>query len=124
VVAKTLSSRAHPIRFSSRVDFIVIYIEEAHPRDGWATGGNNPKIASHCALPECIVAAKMLSEVAAPACAVYSDPMDDAACRAYGALFERLNVIVDGTVAFQGGRGPSDYRVEDVEAWLTRNVQV
>eukprot|EP00052_Salpingoeca_macrocollata_P034522 m.11763 g.11763 ORF g.11763 m.11763 type:complete len:66 (+) comp6581_c0_seq1:733-930(+) len=49
---------------------------------------------------------------------VFVDTMSDAANKAYAALFERLYLLKDGVVMFQGGKGPDGYFLSDVEEWL------
>ena len=36
----------------------------------------------------------------------------------YGAWPERLYIIVDGTIVYQGGLGPFDYKLHEVQHWL------
>lgn len=112
--------RALAERYREQADFVVVYIEEAHPSDGWVTGGANPLVPTHRSMRERIAAAQQMQQLGAlPSYVeVYVDLMDDAANRAYGALFERLYVLQGGRVAYQGGRGPSDYRMDEVAAWL------
>jgi hypothetical protein len=40
-----------------------------------------------------------------------ADQLNDEACRAYGSLPDRLYIVHDGVVVFQGGIGPFDYKV-------------
>jgi len=49
------------------------------------------------------------------------DPMDDRANIAYAALPERLYVVQDGQIIYQGGLGPFDYNISEVEAFLAKN---
>ena len=44
--------------------------------------------------------------------------MDDRANLAFAALPERLYVILDGKVVLQGGLGPFNYNIEEVEQFL------
>lgn len=106
-------------RYNDRCDFALVYIEEAHPSDGWRTGSQNFDIAKTCTLEARLQAARVLEGKVKPACPIYVDTMSDEANRGYGALFERLYVLIDGHVAFQGGRGPENYDVGACEAWLT-----
>ncbi len=48
----------------------------------------------------------------------YIDKLDNKAAKAYGALPERLYVVLDGVVNFQGGMGPYGYHVHEVRNWL------
>eukprot|EP00048_Salpingoeca_helianthica_P020966 m.9579 g.9579 ORF g.9579 m.9579 type:complete len:121 (-) comp5442_c0_seq1:27-389(-) len=110
-------------KYHEQVDFAVIYIEEAHPTDGWATGGDNPDINQHRTQAQRMAAATQLRAVAGPDCEIYVDTMDDSANYQYGALFERLYVLQDGRVVFQGGRGPLEYSVAAMEAFLATHVK-
>ena len=117
-----LAERSAPI-----ADFLVIYIEEAHPIDGWALG-NNYAVTTHRTLAERINAARfLLTETSESIRAdvrenltLVVDSIDDEANRAYGGLFERLYIIRDGVVEYQGARGPSGYRIAEVEDWLDK----
>lgn len=107
--------------FAAVADFVTVYIEEAHPVDGWAFKGDYD-IATHRTVDERIAAAGLLAgrDGRVP---VVVDAMSDDANRAYGALFERLYIVQNGTVVYQGQRGPHGFRVAEVEQWL-RNYRV
>ena len=40
-----------------------------------------------------------------------ADKLDDEACKAYGSLPDRLYIVHRGIVQYQGGTGPSGYKV-------------
>ena len=46
--------------------------------------------------------------------------MDDRANNAFAALPERIYVILDGEIVYEGGLGPFDYKIEEVEAFLAK----
>ena len=46
--------------------------------------------------------------------------MDDRANHAFAALPERIYVVLDGRIAYQGGLGPFDYKIEEVEEYLSK----
>ena len=46
--------------------------------------------------------------------------MDDHANHAFAALPERIYVVLDGRIAYQGGLGPFDYKIEEVEKFLAK----
>lgn len=48
------------------------------------------------------------------------DNMKDEACKSYGSFPDRLYIILDGVVVFQGGVGPHGYLPKLVEAWLQK----
>lgn len=51
-------------------------------------------------------------------CPILVNAMDDRANLAFAALPERIYVIVDGKVVLQGGLGPFNYNIEEVEHFL------
>ena len=102
---------------ASEVDFLTIYIEESHALDGWRFYANYHQIKKHKKLEERIAAAKLL-ELNNPTYPIVVDPMTDEANRAYGGLYERLYVIMDGIIMYQGARGPRGYHIEEVQDWI------
>lgn len=105
--------------FSHVADFCIVYIEEAHPSDGWALK-NNYVIRTHRTQTERCVAARKLAQKF-PGCPVVVDTMLDTANIGYGALPIRFHVIRDGKVVYEGGSGPMGYDIKDVKRWLKRN---
>ncbi|KAG8449249.1 hypothetical protein GDO86_016064 [Hymenochirus boettgeri] len=98
-------------------DFLLVYIEEAHPSDGWVSTDASYQIPKHQCLQDRLAAAQlMIQEV--PGCRVVVDTMDNASNAAYGAYFERLYIILEGKVVYQGGRGPEGYRISELKNWL------
>jgi hypothetical protein len=113
-------------RHRDRVDFVVVYIREAHPEEGWVVTPNRDQdirvsdptsdaertqVAATCALR---LAIRM---------PVVVDGVDDAIARAYGALPDRLYLIGrGGRVAFQGERGPFGFRPEALARAIEREL--
>jgi hypothetical protein len=101
------------------VDFLVVYIREAHPEDGWVVTMNRDEdirlrdpetdeerleVATSCAL-------RLAIEMP-----VVVDAIDDTVARAYGALPDRLYLIGrGGHVAFQGEPGPFGFDPKALE---------
>ncbi|CAM2116285.1 unnamed protein product [Caretta caretta] len=54
----------------------------------------------------------------APGCPLVVDTMDNASSAAYGAFFERLYIIQEEVVMYQGGRGPEGYKISELRSWL------
>ncbi|KAF4099964.1 hypothetical protein G5714_020090 [Onychostoma macrolepis] len=52
--------------------------------------------------------------------AVVVDTMENSSNSAYGAYFERLYILKDERVVYQGGRGPEGYRISELRDWLER----
>jgi len=100
-------------------DFVVVYIEEAHPTDGWAYSGNYV-INQHRTIKDRLTAAATLTASPLPGnMTVVADSMTDEMTKAYGGLYERLYVIHSGMVSYQGQRGPRGFRLGDVANWLS-----
>lgn len=106
-------------KYQRDVDFLIIYIEEAHPSDGWVTTDSPYSIPQHRSLEDRVSAAQVLQQ-GAPSCSLVLDTMANSSSSAYGAYFERLYVIQNGTIMYQGGRGPDGYQVSELRTWLER----
>ncbi|XP_042219572.1 type I iodothyronine deiodinase-like [Homarus americanus] len=106
-------------RYSSVADFVVVYTAEAHPTDGWVFEGN-VEVANHRSLEERYAAAEKLLEFSPQECEVLVDRLDDAASKQYAALPERLYIVQDGVVFYKGGRGPFEYKMNEVEDFLKK----
>ncbi|XP_042881249.1 type II iodothyronine deiodinase-like isoform X2 [Penaeus japonicus] len=104
--------------YSSVADFILIYISEAHPTDGWAIEGNVFQVANHKNMEEREAAARQMLEMEPQDCPVFLDKLDNEANKKFAALPERLYIILSGTVIYKGGQGPFSYSLEEVEDWL------
>ncbi len=113
-------------RWRDQVEFVVVYIREAHPEEGWVVSMNRAEeivvndpgttaervdVATTCALR---------LKIRMP---VVVDDVDDAVANAYGALPDRLYLIGrDGSVAFQGDRGPFGFEPGALEAAIKANL--
>jgi hypothetical protein len=122
-------------KYRDRVQFLHIYIREAHPKDGWWVGGpisrrifgaggpseaaidvNDPRtikerqqVASRCV-------STLRYEIP-----TYVDTMDDTVNKTYAAYPTRLYLIgVDGKVAYAGGLGPSGLKPEELKAAIDK----
>lgn len=97
-------------QFGDKVHFLVVYIREAHPEDGWVVSMNREQ---DIAFQD--PTSNEEREAVAEACAirlkirmpVVIDDMSDEIASAYGALPDRLYLIdQEGDVAYQGEPGP------------------
>ncbi|CAJ0932228.1 unnamed protein product [Ranitomeya imitator] len=98
-------------------DFLLVYIEEAHPSDGWVSTDASYQIPKHQSLQDRLTAAQLMLQ-GVPGCRVVVDTMSNASNAAYGAYFERLYIVLDGKVVYQGGRGPDGYKISELRTWL------
>ena len=113
-------------RFRHEVAFVVVYIREAHPEDGWVvidnreddirvfdptTDAERRRVVESCVL--------RLS-VRMP---VVIDGIEDGVAAAYGAWPDRLYLVGrDGRIAFQGGTGPFGFLPEELEAAIKEEL--
>ena len=116
-------------RYKDRVEFFVVYVQEAHPTDGWQVDSNideNILFRQHQDYEE--------REEAAQSCTVglhisiptLVEEMDNAIDKAYGAAPERLYLIgKDGRVVYHGGAGPHFFDLDELdEALQTLEAEV
>lgn len=108
-------------RFSGVADFLMIYIMEAHPTDGFAYSRNNFSIRNHRNLEERIKAGEMLQEQNL-ACDVVVDDISNNTNRAYAGLYERLYIMQNSKIVYAGELGPMGYSLGEVEEWLEKNT--
>jgi len=108
--------------FADLVDFVTIYIAEIHPAERGHFRGNYD-IDTHKNMGERLIAAETLQEEAGEYlanCPILVDTMDDMASTAYAALPERLYVVLDGQIIFEGGIGPMKYSIHEVSKFLSK----
>lgn len=74
-------------------------------------------------MEERCAAAKLLQPHCPAEVPVVVDTMCNAANAAYGAIPERLYVIKDGVILYQGGVGPFAYNLTEVNSCLTEIIQ-
>jgi hypothetical protein len=106
--------------YAKDVEFYVVYIQEAHPSDGWQVAINEA---------EEVIFEQPRSlddrEAVAEACVLHLnlsiptllDEMENEVDHLYGALPDRLYLIdEEGRVAFRSGPGPWGFKPEELEA--------
>lgn len=99
-------------RYSRRVQFLMVYIREAHPSDGWRIPvPGQPEFADPKTTEERRGVAGQCETALAHGIPTLVDEMDDAAMTAYAAWPDRLYLVgLDGRVVYAGGRGPSGFK--------------
>jgi hypothetical protein len=93
-----------------KVEFVVVYIREAHPEDGWVVNMNREEDIRYMdptttqERVEVAAACALRLKIRMP---VVVDDVDDNIASAYGALPDRLYLVGrGGKIAFQGEPGP------------------
>lgn len=107
-------------KFQGIVDFAIIYVEEAHPADGWIVK-HQRLLPAQNNISDRIDAASELQSMC-PNIPMYVDPFDNKICKAFAAYPERLYVVQDNVVRYQGKMGPFGYSLDEVETWLVKNT--
>ncbi len=107
-------------RYGERVAFFVVYIQEAHARDGWQVPVNEqegvvyeqPRRAEEreAVAEACVVGLKL-------SIPTLIDEMTNEVDRAYAALPDRLYLIdAEGRIAYRSGPGPMGFKPQELEA--------
>ena len=126
--------------YHEQVEFLTVYIREAHPIDGWWFGDGligkmvkrvSPNVSTDLYDPKTIeerrAAAGQCEEALKYGIHTYVDEMDDAVNTAYAAWPTRLYLVGEnGRIAYAAGLGPYDFKPaklqEAIEAYLTEKV--
>ena len=112
--------------YSDDVEFLVVYIREAHAIDSFLPkgGGGDPIVEDPKTIEERSELAQVcLSTLALDPIPAVVDTLDDAASRAYEAWPDRLYLIgKDGKVAYRGGPGPDGFDVGELEGAIVSEL--
>lgn len=125
-------------RFSDNVDFLTIYIKEAHVKGKgeWPMlvrekavdkQKNDAQEGIYYAQPETfeerVEIANDFVNWGEYAVNLALDDVTDEACHRYAAFPSRLYVIApDGIIIYRGGRGPFEFNPEELEEWLEQLI--
>lgn len=109
-------------RQKDHADFLLIYVREAHPTNGWAMKSNE-KAGVAVAQPKTFQERSAVAEQCAaklkPSIPLLVDDINDTVGNAYSGMPARLYVIdTHGKVAYKGGRGPFGFKPEEMEQAL------
>lgn len=104
---------------------LTIYIEEAHASDEWKLPESTVEvematsIAVHQSMNERLEAAKLFQIRRNFQSELVCDSMDGNIIECYDAWPERLYIILNGVIVYKGGAGPFDYKLWEVQEWLS-----
>lgn len=109
--------------YKDDVEFLLVYIREAHPdsvlfveRDGKQILAS---ITQTDSLDERAKTAQVCSASLRLSIPTLVDKEDNKVNAAYAGWPDRLTVVgVDGKIAYYGGKGPSGFKPNELEAWL------
>ncbi len=106
-------------RYGDKVEFVGVYVREAHPIDGWRMDSND-RAGIEIAQPK---SARERTAVAARCCQALRmtmplvvDGLDDRVGHLYSGMPDRLYLLSrDGRIVYKGGRGPFGFKPGELE---------
>jgi len=104
--------------YKDKVDFITIYIAEAHTQDVWPLG-QHVCINKHTCISDRITACKRFMESFKWQLPTTVDSMTDGFMNSYLAHPERFYTIVDGKLGFKAQPLNAYYPLDQLFNWLT-----
>jgi hypothetical protein len=109
-------------RYKKDAHFLMIYVREAHPSNGWKMESNT-KVGVEVSQPtdfeERVKVAGQFCERLKTTIPVVVDEINDVVGHAYSGMPARMYVIdTEGKVAYKSGRGPFGFRVGEMEQAL------
>ena len=100
--------------YGGRIQFLVIYIREAHPTDGWYMGNHDfrdPRTIEERRALAGTCEVRLKYEIP-----TIVDEMDDEVMKAYAAWPDRLYLVdLDGIVAYASGIGPWGFNPSELK---------
>jgi hypothetical protein len=112
--------------YKDHVDFLTIYIREAHPLDEWQMKSNEKDKDDVCyaqpkSIEQRVAIANDFTKRFKFTVPFGIDQMANAANDAYAAWPERLYIVDEnGHIGYKGGNGPFKYDPKEVRAWLAQ----
>ena len=109
-------------RYKADVNFLMVYVREAHPTDGWKMESNAKSgvvVKQPTTYTDRVAVAGQFCTRLKPTMPVAVDEINDPVGNAYSGMPARLYVIDrQGKVAYKSGRGPFGFRVGEMEQAL------
>jgi thiol-disulfide isomerase/thioredoxin len=114
-------------RYRDRATFVMVYVREAHPIDGWIMESND-RVGVHLAQPktydERVGVARTCSRSLGLGMPMLVDTLDDTVGARYSGMPSRLYLIDrEGKVAYKSGRGPFGFKPAELEQSLVLSLQ-
>jgi hypothetical protein len=110
--------------YKQHVDFLTVYVREAHPTDEWQMKSNvkdDVCYAQPKSLEQRVAIANDFTQRFHYPLPFGIDDMGNVAEHAYAAWPERIYILDEnGRIAYRGGMGPFNYHPAEVRAWLAQ----
>src|SRR5262249_51677418 len=114
-------------RYQDRATFVMVYVREAHPTDGWHMESNDRvdvAIAQPQTYTERVKVAQACSRRLAPGFPMLVDTIGDTVGAHYSGMPSRLYLLDHrGRVAYKSGRGPFGFKPAELEHSLVLLLQ-
>ena len=108
-------------QYSARAQFLMIYIREAHPTDGWALENNAVTFADPKTMEERRQVAGECETALEYGIRTLVDEMHDPVMTAYAAWPERMYLVdAEGVVSYAGAPGPAVYKPSELKEAIGR----
>ena len=112
--------------YKDRVEFLLVYIREAHPSDGWQMP-DNERDGVVFREPKNLFERKSIAETTCKklnlSLPTVIDDMANTVDNQYAGWPERMFVIdTAGKIAYAGKQGPFGFKPAEVTAWLEKHV--
>ncbi len=109
-------------RFKGKAHFVMVYVREAHPTDGWKMESNAKvgiAVKQPIELGERVKVCDQFCKKLKPTMPVVVDEINDKVGNSYSGMPARMYVIdPKGKVAYKTGRGPFGFKVGEMEQAL------
>ena len=114
-------------RYADRANFLMVYVREAHPTDGWRMESND-RVGVATAQPstyaERAAVAQRCGKLLGLGFPLLVDTIDDAVGSRYSGMPGRFYIIDQaGKIAFKNGRGPYGFKPDELEQSLVLMLQ-
>jgi thiol-disulfide isomerase/thioredoxin len=113
-------------RHKDEATFLMVYVREAHPTDGWKMDSNarfGVALKQPTTYGERVEACELFRKKLSPGMPVAVDDITDPAGYAYSGMPARLYVIdTKGKVAYKSGRGPFGFKPGEMEQALVMSL--
>lgn len=113
-------------RYKGQATFLMVYVREAHPTDGWKMESNT-RVGVAVKQPTTATERREVCELfrkkLKPGMPVLVDEISDPVGNAYSAMPARLYVIdTNGKIAYKSGRGPFGFKPSEMEQALVMSL--
>jgi Ca2+-binding EF-hand superfamily protein/thiol-disulfide isomerase/thioredoxin len=113
-------------RYKDQATFVMVYVREAHPTDGWKMESNTRvgvAVKQPTTYGERVAACGQFCKMLSPGIKVVVDDITDPTGSAYSGMPARLYVIdTAGKVAYKSGRGPFGFKPGEMEQALVMSL--